>query len=337
MTIFGWDASHYDGVLSTAVLTRARQEGIAFFSHKIAEGLYDTEGRYDDTALAAARTAGIEFIGGYLVPRSNASVSSQVDLWLRLADAGESWWRQHPGWFWQIDLERWSYDNVAASTGIAAAKDIRARTGRWTVLYASHGQYGDELKSWDGPIWNADYVSSTASGFFAMYPGDNWQPWHSFGRGGWASYSGREPTFLQYTDRATIAGLTTCDANAYRGSIDQLRALITGDPGDNEVELTDSIPGTSTPNHPGDRTVQDIFHDTALLRAVLYGELPPPANTPLNTLLAHSAAPIPVTLTDAQMQILIDGVSTKLAGLLATPQQIAMASADEQARRLSNG
>ncbi len=334
MTTFGWDASHYDGLLSTGILSRAKNEGIAFFSHKIAEGLSDTEGTYDDTALAAARAAGIEFIGGYLVPRSNASVSTQVDLWLRLADAGEPWWRQHPGWFWQIDLERWSYDAVPASVGVAAAQQIRARTGRWTVLYASHGQYGDQLRSWDGPIWNADYVSTSASGFVAMYPGDNWQPLHGFGRGGWAPYSGREPTFLQYTDRATVAGLTTCDANAYRGSIDQLRALIIGD---TDVELTDPIPGTSTPNHPGDRTVQDIFHDTALLRAVLYGELPPPANTPLNTLLAHSAAPVPVTLTDAQMQILIDGVSAKLAPLISTPAQIATASADEQARRLSNG
>lgn len=227
MTLFGWDASHFDGLLSTAILTQARAEGITFFTHKIGEGLQDTEGGNDDTALAAAKTAGIEFIGGYLIPRSNASVSEQVNYWLHLVELGEPWWRTFPGWFWQIDLERWSYDNVPASVGIAAAQLLRARTGRWTVLYASHGQYGDQLVGWDGPLWNADYTSRTVAGFAAMYPGDTWTPLHDTWQGGWAPYSGREPTVLQYTSSATIAGLTTCDANAFRGTLADLRKLIT--------------------------------------------------------------------------------------------------------------
>lgn len=228
MTIFLWDASHYDGTLTPSILRGARAEGIAGFTHKIAEGLNDTEGTHDDTALAAARDAGIEFIGGYLVPRSNASVTAQVDYWLRLADAGEPWWRNFPGWFWQVDLERWSYDNVPASVGIAAAQQLRARTGRWVILYASHGQYGDQLTGWNGPLWNAHYTSRAAGSVTAMYPGDNWMPSLGGGLGGWAAYSGRAPTFLQYTSSATIAGLTTCDASAFRGDARQLRALIEG-------------------------------------------------------------------------------------------------------------
>lgn len=216
MTLFGWDASHYDGRLSPSILAGARSEGIAFFTHKIGEGLLDTEGTYDDTALAAARTAGIPLIGGYLVPRSNASAADQVDHWIGLADAGEPWWRDFPGWFWQIDLERWSYDAVPAAVGIAAAQLLRAKTGKWTILYASQGQYGNQLAAWDGPMWNAHYTNSAA------YPGDNWSA-------GWGSYSGKEPTFLQYTSSATIAGLTTCDRNAFRGTLDQLLALTSGD------------------------------------------------------------------------------------------------------------
>jgi hypothetical protein len=50
-------------------------------------------------------------------------------------------------------------------------------------------------------------------------------------RGGWAPYGHptkpKTPTFLQYTSSATIAGLTTCDANAFRGSLDQLTSMIT--------------------------------------------------------------------------------------------------------------
>jgi protein-disulfide isomerase-like protein with CxxC motif len=33
---------------------------------------------------------------------------------------------------------------------------------------------------------------------------------------------------LQYTSKATIAGRTTCDANAFRGTLAQLTALLTG-------------------------------------------------------------------------------------------------------------
>src|SRR5262249_47860833 len=236
-----------------------------------------------------------------------------VDYWLRLADAGEPWWRDFPGWFWQVDLEQWPYDSVAASVGIEAARQMRDRTGRWTILYASHGQYGEQGRGWGRARWNADYVSRSPAGFASMYPGDNWYPVRSFGHGGWAAYSGREPTFLQYTDSSIIAGLSTCDANAYRGSIDQLRALIQGG---NKVELNTPVPGTSTPQHPGDRVVGEIFHDTALLRAVLYSEAPIPANTRLADLLAHSTTPTPVTLSDAQLQTLIDGVAAKLAPLL---------------------
>jgi len=215
MTVFGWDASHYDGRLSTAILARAKSEGIAFFTHKLGEGLLDTEGTFDDTALAAARAVGIPLVGGYVVPRSNATVASQVDAWIRLADSGEPWWRDFPGWFWQIDLERWPYDAVPASVGIAAAQQLREKTGRWTILYASRGQYGNSLTGWDGPLWNADYAGSAA------YPGDSWSP-------GWAAYSGKEPTFLQYTSSATIAGLTTCDKNAFRGTTLQQLLDLTG-------------------------------------------------------------------------------------------------------------
>ena len=329
MTLFGWDASHFDGPLSTAILARAKAEGIAFFTHKIAESLQDTEGGRDDTALAAARDAGVEFVGGYLIPRSNASVAAQVDYWLRLADQGEPWWREYPGWFWQIDLERWSYDNVSAATGIAAAQQLRARTSRWTVLYASHGQYGDQLTAWDGPLWNADYTSRPAAGFAAMYPGDVWQPLHSTWRGGWAPYSGREPTILQYTSSATIAGLSTCDANAYRGSLDQLRALIERE---TDMNLTDPVPGTSTPNHPGDRTVQDVLHDSAQLRALLIGELPLstyPADSPL---VQSLTSPSSVALTDADRAAIAEQVVTlvgaKLDLVLARLQAAGVALAD---------
>lgn len=316
MTVFGWDASHYDGQLTPSILVRAAGEGIVFFTHKIGEGLLDTEGGADDTALAAARTAGIPVIGGYLVPRSNAPVAAQVDHWIALADAGEPWWRSHPGWFWQIDLERWPYDAVPASVGIQAAQLLRARTGRWTILYASRGQYGNQLTSWDGPLWNADYVSSGA------YPGDGWAP-------GWAPYSGKTPTILQYTSSATIAGLTTSDRNAFRGTLDQLLALVAGaspnsSPGgpvalsqDDIVDICSGVVqwatragalpagyrGASTNLISIEAQIRGVEADVAAVKAAL-------------------AAPAPVAMTADQLATISAQVFAALAGVVPTVEEI---------------
>lgn len=260
MTLFGWDASHYDGTLSTAILSRAKAEGIAFFTHKIGEGTsYDDPG--DATALACAKAAGIEFIGGYFVPRSVGTVAAQVSYLLALADRDEPWWRNFPGWFWQVDLERWSYDDVPASVGIAFAQELQRRTGRWVILYASHGQYSNLLTAWSGPLWNAHYTSGAAGGVAAMYPGDNWKPTSGGFVGGWGSYSGREPTILQYTSSATIAGLTTCDANAFRGTAADLRRMIEG----TNVEINDVVPAAATsdvPNRTLNQVLGDLWYDT---------------------------------------------------------------------------
>jgi hypothetical protein len=316
MTVYGWDASHFDGTLTPAILARAADEGIAFFTHKLGEGLADTEGGHDDTALAAARTAGIPLLGGYLVPRSAPTVAAQVDFWIGLADAGEPWWRQHPGWFWQIDLERWPYDPVPASVGIAAARLLQKRTGRWTVLYASHGQYSDQLTAWDGPIWNADYAPRPAGAPAAMYPGDGWMPAHGGWLGGWAPYSGREPTLLQFTSSATIAGLSTCDANAFRGSLAELRALIEGGTtmptplitsGTPSLEQTqDDLWNGWVHGHSG-FTNKDGSHDVHFVNAQL---------NRIEAAIAALSVPAPVALTDAQLSAFAADVAAQLGAKL---------------------
>lgn len=226
MTQFLWDTSHFDGPLSRATLAAAKAQGIVALTHKVGEGTGGDD-PLDGTVLANARDAEIPLLGGYHVVRSGA-VTPQVDALLALAGRDEPWWRTFPGWFWQVDLERWPYDAVPAATGISFAQQLRQRTGRVVVLYASRGQYGDQLTAWDGPLWNARYVSSSVTDFKRLYPGDSWI--------GWSSYSGREPDFLQYSSSATIAGVTTCDISAYRGTLAELTALLTGGP---EMPLRD--------------------------------------------------------------------------------------------------
>ena len=220
MTIYGWDTSHFDGRIDAATARRAVAEGIAFATAKVGEG-----GTYDDPAdggnLAAFRDAGVPLIGGYYVPRTPGDpVADQVAHCIALADRDEPWWRTFPGWFWQVDLETWGYDNVAASTGIAFGTLLATRTGRVAIMYASHGEYGNRLTAWVGPLWNANYPSGAHAPFKDLYPGDHYA--------GWDPYSGQVPAICQYASTAIIAGMTTCDANAYRGTLAELTALLTG-------------------------------------------------------------------------------------------------------------
>lgn len=299
MTLQGWDASHFDGQLTRAHLDRARAEGITFFTHKIGEGLQDTEGTHDDTALAAARDAGIPFVGGYLIPRTTATPANQVARWVGLADFGEPWWRDFAGWFWQIDLERWSYDNVPASVGIDCAQRLRAATGRAVILYASRGQYGDQLVGWDGPLWNADYRGGPG------YPGDGWVVADKGAPAGWAIYSGRVPAILQYTSSATIAGLSTCDANAFRGSLDDFRAMIGGQPmafldDENAAALAwrmDALESGAEQVRGGPQAGESMW----LVQAVK---------------ALSKGVPVSVALTDADRAAIVAGVVAELGGKL---------------------
>jgi hypothetical protein len=228
MTVFIWDASSYDGLISLDAAKRALDEGIVAVVHRLTRqgGLIDP---YAGRNLATFRRAGFELIGAYAVTYTSGG-HQQDELTMQQADQVCPWWRTFPGWWWMEDLERWPTDNVPADLGIAVARELEAGSGRRCSLYASHGQYGDQLRAWTGPLVNADYTGRPAAGFRTMYPGDDWRPDHGSWHGGWTAYSGREPDLLQYTSSATVGGLTTCDVSAYRGSYDELHQLLTGAP-----------------------------------------------------------------------------------------------------------
>lgn len=217
---YGWDTSDFDGNLTPAIMAKAKAEGISFVTHKLTEGTSNKHVKAG-AALTAARDAGIPILGGYHVVRSDPSPAAQVAYCVAYADDRVSWWRDFPGWFWQVDLEVWSYDNVPASAGVAFGHQLREATGRGVVMYASRGEYGDKLAAWDGPLWNANYGTNPHGQFADVYPGDD--------SAGWKPYSGRTPAILQYGSNTTIAGCTTSDANAFKGSVDDLLTLIGAD------------------------------------------------------------------------------------------------------------
>jgi hypothetical protein len=215
MTEFLGDFSHYDDYITPTVAARMKAEGLAAVSHKVTEGM----GGYDEEAalaFASWRQVGFDLIGAYGVVRSGDG-AAQARVLISQCDRIAPWWRDMPGWWWQVDLERWPYDSVSPQDGREYADEL-ARTGKKVVVYASKTQYGDSLRGWPYAIWNANYPSSRLAYWRDLYPGDNGP--------GWVSYSGQMPAFWQFASSATIAGLSTSDISAFRGTRTQLYALL---------------------------------------------------------------------------------------------------------------
>src|SRR5262245_12707057 len=199
-------------------LAAAKADGITGFSHKATEGTSITH-THTGEALNRARNAGMEFIGAYHVVRS-VSTSAQVNYFLSYLDQVAPWWRSFPGFFLQVDLELWPYDQVSAATGISFASQLVAAQPKRVITYASRGQYGNTLNGIVTPLWNAAYGNDPAIHYPGAYPGD--------GSSNWAPYSGWTPVFWQYGSQLRIGNQPTCDCSAYRGTLDDLRQLIVG-------------------------------------------------------------------------------------------------------------
>ncbi len=218
MTLYGWDLSHFDWDRGPVDLAAARADGMVFVTHKATEGRTFVD-PYFRAGVARARSAGFDYIGAYHVLHTT-DPAGQVDHLLDVTNLAAPWWREHPGWFWQCDAERWA-DDFPPPTAVKAFCDLlAARTGRLVACYASRGQYGDRLAGLGHPLWNAAYGANEPGPYRRLYPGDTSRRWDDF--------SGQVPVFLQFGSRATIGQQLRCDVNAYRGSRDRLHALITG-------------------------------------------------------------------------------------------------------------
>lgn len=201
-------------------LSAARADGIDFFTFKATEST-NVRHRHYAQAMYEARAAGIPVLGAYHVVRSTTPVAAQVAYFLRYLDEVTPWWRSHPCFFLQADLERWSYDSVSPSTGSAFNFALKAAQPKRVITYASRGQYGDGLSGIGTPLWNANYMVS------ASYPyRDGYTRSGGDGGPGWRAYSGQVPVLWQYTSNASIGSQHTCDANAFRGTLAQLKSLI---------------------------------------------------------------------------------------------------------------
>lgn len=232
MTIYGADFSHYDQVPKGADIVA---EGFTFMTHKAGGDADDTELGSWWSALKPQRPKVL--LGAYwvLYPGTPAT---RANAFIARLDSQCPGWRDGP-FILQLDCEIWG-GNPGTQPGKA---DIKAACDRLKVLapkltpvvYASKGQYGNRLYGLPYPLWNANYPSSMTGAASAIYA-------HAGGTGGpgWGGYSGQDPAIWQFTSSATIAGQTTCDANAFEGTLDELTALVA--PGwSDDMELTDHV------------------------------------------------------------------------------------------------
>ena len=236
--LYGWDTSDYDWARALTVdrIKASKSLGMSFFTHKGTEQSSGTTFRHVNygRALTAARDAGIPFLGMYIVPRSFVAVSTQCQTAINYANALTPWWRDHPGFFWQVDLEKWPYDAVPMNVGVEMCRYLESVTPKKAVLYASGGQYGNTWSS-KYPRWNANYPTSTELEFKSLYKlvgGDAGRGWVPTGTRIW-----------QYSSKGIVGAQRTCDVNAFKGTADDFARMIGAPVGGNPMWKEDVMYG----------------------------------------------------------------------------------------------
>jgi len=226
-TTFGWDASNYDDQPTV-------RDGIDYYTHKAGEGHHSYYDREYAQSLNNAKNLGIPVLGAYFVNHPG-SVADQVDWFVEILNQDTPWWREHPCFILQIDAEKFDYmpsaptlaeiqafgDRLVSVHGVKPAK---------VIAYAPQWLYGNSLTGLTYRLWASAYGGNPVGHYRSVYPGNN-----DIKR--WQAYSGQTPLFLQYGSNTNIGNQTTCDANAYRGTLTELMTVL-----GSEAEETEMYP-----------------------------------------------------------------------------------------------
>lgn len=209
MTIFGIDISSHQAGID---LARVRREGFEYVIIKATEGSGYVNPFYA-AQLAAAKSAGLLTISYHFVHAADEAGQ------LRLLEQTVP-----PGSPVILDAEVDGAGEFPVTVDLARS----LRAAGWPVIasYFPHWfwtQIGSPDLSGLGALWSSAYPggSGAASAIYAAAGGDS--------AAGWTPYGGLNVAFYQFTDKATVAGIAGVDASAYRGTRDQLAALLQGD------------------------------------------------------------------------------------------------------------
>lgn len=216
-TTYGWDDSHY-GDIPTA------RDGIDLYTHKLTDGNRFYEDAEYRPAMEAARALGVPILGPYHVLHGGVSVTEQADWLLARATTLTPWWKTWEYWTWQVDAEPFDYlrrPSIAEVNAFGVAVAERARCPLSSVLgYVAAWSYGTQVQQLRLPFWHANYGTNPVGPYRSVYPGNVSTRWVG---------GGRRADLLQYGSNTIIAGQPTSDANAFPGSLAQLKAFLRPD------------------------------------------------------------------------------------------------------------
>lgn len=213
MTVFGIDISNNNG--SDIDLAEVAREGFSFVFAKVSEG-----GSFVDATWPAYRDAAHAnglVVAGYHYLRGDCDPDAQAELFAEhLGDAAA-----------MVDFEA---DSGGMNTFWAFVNAVNKRGRRIDLSYIPRWywqQIGSPDLSQVPGLIQSSYVGGTGCAA-DLYPGDAAPNWNGFG--------GKAVDLLQFTDAALVAGHTV-DANAFRGSVDDLRHLLGATPPTTQGDL----------------------------------------------------------------------------------------------------
>lgn len=209
MTIFGVDVSGYDPGVAWPKVAAA---GVGFAFAKVSEG-----GGYTASTWPSHRD-GMRALPGFL-PGAYHFLSAGPDpagqVGHFLAKSGDV-----SGLMVALDVEPSGSSRPTAAAARVWVTEFKAQTGGHPVVGYYPRWYWMETGTPDltffDVLWQSRYVSGTGSAA-SLYArvGPTW----------WDAYGGMSPQILQFTEDAAVPGVGGgVDVNAYRGTLEQLRA-----------------------------------------------------------------------------------------------------------------
>lgn len=203
VTIFGPDISNHQANIDIAQIKR---EGFEFLFAKVSEGA-GYKDPYWPRNRDAAREQGL-ILAGYHYVRTDDPYRQADTFVSHLGD------KSIPA---MLDFE---LNSGGISNFWAVKNAIESRGVRVALSYIPKWYWRDHIGAPDlsgvPGLIQSSYVNGT--GYASnLYPGDD--------SARWAPYGNRQPILLQFTDKAQVAGQFV-DANAFRGTPDQLRELL---------------------------------------------------------------------------------------------------------------
>ncbi|MGW0890826.1 glycoside hydrolase family 25 protein [Saccharopolyspora sp. NPDC002578] len=207
VVLYGIDISHHQGAFD---LGRTRAEGFEYAFLKATEGSSFVDSRFGAN-LGNARAAGL-LVAAYHYQRGDSSAAAQAGHIINTVPADVPV---------ILDVE-------ANGGGPDLSRDIIGRLlaagYRSPLLYLPRWyweQIGSPSLAGLPPLWYSRYASNEGG-----YASEIYERYRDFYDAQWGGYGGLGVAILQFTSSATVAGHAPVDANAFRGTREELAGLL---------------------------------------------------------------------------------------------------------------